>query len=132
MKYFKDFTEDYNTATMPHEKYYNFEKWEMYEYKKSQESQQRLRQSERDVFDDEYERKAEIKRLGEKAEREQFELTKQRMLVDKDKRNDMRHQELLRAELKLAHRQGDKEKVQRLERALAPDPQEATVKHPWS
>ena len=36
MTYFKDFIEDYNTATMPHEKYYNFEAWEMNEYRKAQ------------------------------------------------------------------------------------------------
>lgn len=24
--------EDYNTATMPHEKYYNYERWEMADY----------------------------------------------------------------------------------------------------
>ena len=33
---FKDFIEDYNTATMPHEKYYNYEAWEMTEYRKAQ------------------------------------------------------------------------------------------------
>ena len=36
MTYFKDFIEDYNTATMPHEKYYNYEAWEMKEYRKAQ------------------------------------------------------------------------------------------------
>ena len=36
MTYFKDFIEDYNTATMPHEKYYNYEVWEMNEYRKAQ------------------------------------------------------------------------------------------------
>ena len=36
MTYFKDFIEDYNTATMPHEKYYNYEAWEMNEYRKAQ------------------------------------------------------------------------------------------------
>ena len=33
---FKDFIEDYNTATMPHDKYYNLEAWEMNEYRKAQ------------------------------------------------------------------------------------------------
>jgi hypothetical protein len=33
---FKDFIEDYNTASMPHEKYYNYEAWEMNEYRKAQ------------------------------------------------------------------------------------------------
>ena len=34
MDYFKDFCKDFNTATMPHTKYYNFPKWEMKEYEK--------------------------------------------------------------------------------------------------
>ena len=33
---FKDFIEDYNTATMPHDKYYNLEAWEMKEYRRLQ------------------------------------------------------------------------------------------------
>ena len=28
MEYFKEFMEDYNTATLPHPKYYDFETWE--------------------------------------------------------------------------------------------------------
>jgi hypothetical protein len=35
-RYFKDYMEDYNTATMPHKKYYDLEKWEMAEYAKKQ------------------------------------------------------------------------------------------------
>jgi len=84
------------------------------------------------LLNDEVDRKAEIKRLREKAELEQFELTKSRMLGNKDKREDMRHQDVLRAELKLAYKQGDTERVQRLERVLAPDEITGTVKHPWA
>ncbi len=32
MEYFKSYMEDYNTATMPHIKYYNLEKYELYEH----------------------------------------------------------------------------------------------------
>jgi hypothetical protein len=32
MKWFKAYVEDFNTATLPHEKYYNFDAWEMKEY----------------------------------------------------------------------------------------------------
>ena len=31
LEYFSEFCEDYNTATMPHKKYYNYEEWEMQE-----------------------------------------------------------------------------------------------------
>merc|ERR1740130_1127238 len=33
--YFKEYAEDYNTATMPHIKYYDYDKWEMEEYNKT-------------------------------------------------------------------------------------------------
>ena len=32
MEYFKEYAEDYNTATMPHIKYYDYNKLEMEEY----------------------------------------------------------------------------------------------------
>lgn len=44
----------------------------------------------------------------------------------------MRRQELLRTELKQAFKQGDTEKVQKLEKLLAPEEETATVKHPWA
>ena len=93
------------------------------QYKKAQDAMNEKSSIERDMylFNDEVNRKAEIKRLREKAELEQFKLTKSRMLGNKDKREDMRHQDVLRAELKLAYKQGDTERVQRLERVLAPD-----------
>jgi hypothetical protein len=31
-EYFKEYIEDFNTATLPHEKYVNYEKWEMQEW----------------------------------------------------------------------------------------------------
>ena len=33
MEHFKEFCEDYNTATMPNTKYYNLERWEMEQYR---------------------------------------------------------------------------------------------------
>ena len=34
MQHFKQFMEDYNTATMPHVKFYYYERWEMAEYER--------------------------------------------------------------------------------------------------
>lgn len=31
-EYFREYMEDFNTATLPHEKYVNLEKWEIAEY----------------------------------------------------------------------------------------------------
>merc|ERR1711871_1907643 len=70
MRAFKDFIEDYNTVTMPHEKFYNYEKWETMDYqrKKMAEVQGGVRSSlsnedgSYNAADDEANRKAELKR----------------------------------------------------------------------
>jgi len=50
MKYFKDYIEDYNTATMPSSKFYDYDKWEMSEYKKAQDAMNEKSNIERDLF----------------------------------------------------------------------------------
>lgn len=135
MDAFKCFIEDYNTATMPHEKFYHYEKWEMEEYQR----QQRKKASKsskhvQEVFDDEAVRKREKRREKELAERAEFNETVAKIAHDKEKRASMRRQEELRGELQLAYRQGDAEAVSRLERLLAPEeePRGGGVKHPWA
>jgi alpha-galactosidase/6-phospho-beta-glucosidase family protein len=76
MEYFKSYIEDYNTATMPHEKYYNYERWEMENYRREQAEKASKRHVERDTFNDEEERRAEKKlnkALEEKKEVNGFE-----------------------------------------------------------
>ena len=123
MTYFKDFMEDYNTATMPSEKYYNLEKWEMEKYhrEKKQQQQQQQDQTEEFQFDDERAHKAELNKIKAMKEKQEFELIRQRVALDKEQQESMRRQEILRSELKQAHRQGDLEKVKKLEKILAPD-----------
>ena len=48
MDYFSSFVEDYNTATMPHEKFYNYDKWEMSQHMKKEKKRKR-----HEEFDDE-------------------------------------------------------------------------------
>lgn len=131
MEWFRTYMEDYNTATMPHIKYYNLEKWEMDEYmrKQQEENERRKRKYESNEigddeivdFNDERQRQRDIKLAREEAERLQFIELKQKMLHDNNKREEMRLQEILRNELQLAYKQGDIEKVKKLERRLAPD-----------
>ncbi|GMH84225.1 hypothetical protein TL16_g09856 [Triparma laevis f. inornata] len=35
-EYFKEFAEDFNTCSFPHEKFYNYDKWEMEDYQRKQ------------------------------------------------------------------------------------------------
>lgn len=130
MLMFKYYIEDYNTATMPNEKYYNIERYEMLEYQKQQQNPLGDRRA-RDSFNDEEERRVELKRQKEQAEKQEFINLKKVMTQDRDRLDDMRRQSELIKDLQLAYKQGDKEKVKRIESRLAPDVISA-IKHPWA
>lgn len=147
MQHFKGFMEDYNTATMPHEKYYNYERWEMAEYQRNQQEQRRRAMAAEDdsygavggsssgsgmAFNDEEIRRRELKKQKEEAERAEFLALKNKMAQNKDIQGDMRRQAQLTTELQLAFKRGDTATVKRLERMLAPEEAKAVVKHPWA
>lgn len=122
---------------MPHEKYYNYERWEMQEYQRSKlEQQQRRNADDLDglptSFNDEEIRRRELKKMKEETENKEFMQLKQKMAVNKDIQSDMRKQAQLSTELQQAFKRGDAATVKRLERLLAPDEVKATVKHPWA
>ena len=139
MRAFKDFIEDYNTVTMPHEKFYNYEKWETMDYqrKKIAEVQGGVRSSlsnEDGIYnaaDDEANRKAELKRKKEEEEKKEFNKTIALMAVDTERQERMKSQQKLQTELHLAYKSGDTRTQARIERLLAPDVVTA-VKHPWA
>ena len=139
MRAFKDFIEDYNTVTMPHEKFYNYEKWETMDYqrKKMAEVQGGVRSSlsnEDGIYnaaDDEANRKAELKRKKEEEEKKEFNKTIALMAVDTERQERMKSQQKLQTELHLAYKSGDTRTQARIERLLAPDVVTA-VKHPWA
>lgn len=127
------FIEDYNTATMPHEKYYNYEQWEMAEYRRKQDKAARKSSVVQETFNDEEERKKELMAARAKAEKEQFNNLLGKMASDKDQREAMRRQDLLKVELQMAYKQGDMTTVRRLEKLLAPEEETGGgVKHPWA
>jgi hypothetical protein len=132
MEWFRTFMEDYNTATMPHEKYYNLEAWEMRDYREKQEDERRKRKRQLEdgdaaegegviAFNDEQLLREERRREREREERRQFEEMKAKIARDNVKREEMRGQEILRNELQVAYRQGDRETVKKLEKRLAPE-----------
>lgn len=138
MEHFRGFIEDYNTATMPHTKFYNYERWEMEEYQRQQQAKQQLHLNHAGEdgynFNDEEDVKRKRKIEKEMKEKEEFALIHSIMRQDKSIQQDMKRQAELRTELGIAHKRGDVATVKRLERLLAPeDPsQQAKVKHPWS
>lgn len=137
MEWYRTYMEDYNTATMPHPKYYNLEAWEMKEYQTQQELDRKKKKKRRydndydfvsdgeddgsrGFMNDEQRLIEEKKRRKEEEERKQFEDIKMKMMSDRIMREEMRDQEILRNELQVAYRQGDYETVKKLEKRLAP------------
>jgi len=135
MGHYRTFMEDFNTATMPNEKYYNIERWEMDAYHQAQAFKQQglvADGSVRTVFDDEAERNAERRRLKLEQEAAQFSVLKQQMAQRQNLIDDMRRQETLRGEQILAFKAGDRETLKKIERKLAPDQAAPVAKHPWA
>jgi hypothetical protein len=141
MQHFKGFMEDYNTATMPHDKFYNFEAWEMKEYQRQQQAKASQQQyveddygasSSRGLFNDEEERRKERKLLKAQQEQQALQEVHQRLVQDRHLIADMKKQQQLQTELQQAFKRGDTATVKRLERLLAPDEDKPAVKHPWS
>ena len=62
----------------------------------------------------------------------EFMTLKMKMLINKDKQDDMRKQAQLSTELQVAYKRGDTVTVKKLERLLAPDEVKAVMKHPWA
>jgi hypothetical protein len=101
--YFDEFREDFNTATMPHKKFYNFDAWEQAEWNKQQASKHSNSKS------DEQAHKA-LKRQEDAS-----------VKLDSQTIADMKHQSTLRTQMQVAFRTGDTETYERLRRRLHED-----------
>jgi len=128
MNYFKEFCEDYNTATMPHEKYYNYERWEMQEYIKNKEKAEKKG----GAVSDEVKHLEEMKQKKEEQRKQELDMVRGSM--NKDKIEEMKQQARLKQEMTLAYRTGDDEKRKKLQKRLEPDDVRnvAGGTHPWS
>lgn len=127
MEYFKEYAEDYNTATLPHAKYYNYEKWEMEEYaRKKHEAEQAAAGKDggkggggHNVALDEFRHKEEMANRAKKRREEELKLVQYAMTAEK--REEMKHQAQLRHEMTVAYKTGDEEMRKRLARRLEPE-----------
>mmetsp|Transcript_23179 Transcript_23179/g.37789 ORF Transcript_23179/g.37789 Transcript_23179/m.37789 type:complete len:153 (+) Transcript_23179:242-700(+) len=130
MEYFKEYAEDYNTATLPHMKYYNYDKWEMDEYaRKKREAEEATASKDGgsggsggdggDVALDELCHKEE---MAEREKRRRLEETRcVQYGMTAEKREEMKHQARLRHEMAVAYKTGDEETRKRLQRRLEPE-----------
>ena len=112
---FKIYMEDYNTATLPHKKYYDLE-----HYERSRHGTQKSLENERQYFDDETERKKELEEARRREKEERLRLAYEE-LKHSDKGQGMKEQELLRQRMSLAYKTGDREEAQRIAEKLKPD-----------
>lgn len=120
MELFKEYMEDYNTCTLPHEKYYDVEKFEMRQYQKQQQrAQSKLAKAatkEVGALADEERVRRERREARDAKEQEEFRLVMQTM--DKEKIDAMRHQEQLRAEMQMHYKSGNVAEARRLEQII--------------
>ena len=121
---FKNYMEDYNTATMPSLKYYSLEKWERQEALRKAAKEARKRRkgmvssAEKSVFEDEKERAKEVEE--EREQRKQKMINTALSSMDMHKVKAMREQKMLQAQMVLAHRQGNTKEAERIQKLLTP------------
>jgi hypothetical protein len=120
MRYFKDYMEDFNTASLPHEKYYDLHAYE-FKRQRLEASQGRGRGAEDagvDVCDDAIHKR----QLANKARAQKVaEAYKALTSVDVAKMEAMKAQDLLRARQKQAYSMQDKETLKKITRKLEAD-----------
>ncbi|WIA29267.1 hypothetical protein OEZ86_011775 [Tetradesmus obliquus] len=120
---FREYMEDFNTGTLPHKKYYDLAAFERSEKIKAAGGGSGGGKPGGAAFDARADEEAlkkqrheERMRLAEQRQREAYALLKHT-----DRAKDMREQELLRAEMNLAYKTGDRAKAEKIFQRLQPD-----------
>jgi hypothetical protein len=117
-QYFAEYMEDFNTCTFPHEKYFDYDKWELQEYERQKRQDQVLKTGSNTMLADEAEHRDEMRRKQQLVKQKDLDLLKQTMTSDKVQ--DMKHQQELLSQMRHAYKTGDEETRQRLARKLEP------------
>jgi hypothetical protein len=113
--YFKEYMEDFNTATLPHMKYYDYDKWEMEEYQK-----QKAGQEEGTLAQQDEARHYQEMRDRAKTKHEE-DLAMVKSMMSKEKVDEMKHKAQMQSEMAHAFKMGDQETFQKLKRRLEPE-----------
>eukprot|EP00743_Colponemidia_sp_Colp-15_P005190 GILK01005585.1.p1 GENE.GILK01005585.1~~GILK01005585.1.p1 ORF type:complete len:268 (-),score=66.77 GILK01005585.1:79-852(-) len=127
-KFYAEYMEDYNTATLPHKKYYNLQAYEAKKAGKSDVKRSNKRSSAEANLNDEELRKLEIKRMRD--ERKLKEVQDAYSAMDREKVVAMREQEQLRAQMQHHWRTGNIEEALKIQERLAPSQTGNTVSMP--
>ena len=124
-EHFSTFCEDYNTATLPSEKYYNLKAWYVKDQnRKAAEEQQAARSGEggfeRTNFDDESDRKADVQRERAKRAEATAKLMAQSMRDGEGLAQDMKEQQALQQQMRAAWQTGHVDKAREMATKLDP------------
>ena len=124
-EHFSSFVEDYNTATMPSDKYYNLRAWWLKEQARIQREGASSASGpsaafERTTFDDEAERRAELQRERSKQEHARTMLIAKSMSDASGLVQDMREQEQKKLKMQDAYRTGNTDAARDLAQKLDP------------
>eukprot|EP00939_MAST-03C_sp_MAST-3C-sp1_P002600 g2600.t1 len=138
-EYFKTYAEDYNTVTLPDEKYYDVEKWHRRQTAKRARKEAKARsrllvQGDRSVnemttFDDERARKLEESERRRKEKLEEAYASLNRM--DANKAKAMREKQILMRQMQIAHKTGNTREVERI-KLLIETPEEKMKRYGYS
>mmetsp|Transcript_2181 Transcript_2181/g.5549 ORF Transcript_2181/g.5549 Transcript_2181/m.5549 type:complete len:268 (+) Transcript_2181:61-864(+) len=115
---FKEFVEDYNTATMPHKKYYNLNAYESAQMAKNRgkKKDEMTAEMKRALasFDDERARREEMNLVKLKKQEQTITDEVQRMRKDKSKVDDMRSQEFSKTQVAMLNKSGHAKEAAKL------------------
>ncbi|XP_073156292.1 uncharacterized protein [Henckelia pumila] len=117
---FKDFMEDHNTATFPSKKYYDIDAYYLAKMKKEEKrGYSKVQDTERTVFNDEEQRRLELRIERERQKEEQVAALKGSM--QSGMAQAMKEQAQLREEMALQYKIGNHEAAAAIQRRLDPD-----------
>jgi hypothetical protein len=116
-EYFKEYAEDYNTGTLPHKKYYDYDKWEIQEYENQKNQEQSKMASANSMLADEARHQAALRQTQEEKRKQDMQFLRA-TIVNSTKLEDMKRQRDLQAELQHAFKMGDKERIARIKQKL--------------
>ncbi|CEM29155.1 unnamed protein product [Vitrella brassicaformis CCMP3155] len=115
---FRDYMEDYNTATLPHRKYYSLQDYEAEKAKKP--PKKRVEEPSNVVsFDDERSRKEEIRKIRDARAREAQQEAFAGM--DEEKVAAMRRQQGLKNQMQTLFKMGRYDEAEKIQKLLQPD-----------
>jgi hypothetical protein len=103
---------------LPHEKYFDYDKWELQEYERQKRQDQILKTGSNSMLADEAEHRDQMRKKQQLLKQKELELLKQTMTSDKVQ--DMKHQQELLSQMRHAYKTGDEETRQRLAKKLEP------------